>query len=134
MQAAALRILHLVSFLGERDDQVAVMRDADLGWVVAGGDTAAYGLLDLMALGKPIIASETGLAPHYVANGINGTLYPSDDSAATAATVAALLGNEATRQAMGRAARTRVARDFPETEMIDGFARAAEAAQKRSKR
>jgi glycosyltransferase involved in cell wall biosynthesis len=133
MQASALRILHLVSFLGERDDQVSIMRDADLGWVVAEGDTAAYGILDLMALGKPLVASEAGVAQHYVANGISGTLYPADDSAATAATVAGLLGHEDTRQAMGRAARTRVARDFPETEMIEAFARVAELAQKRSR-
>ena len=97
MQASALRILHLVSFLGERDDQVSIMRDADLGWVVAEGDTAAYGILDLMALAKPLVASEVGVAQHYVAHGISGTLYPADDSAATAATVAALLGNGADR-------------------------------------
>lgn len=133
MQASALRILHLVSFLGERDDQVSIMRDADLGWVVAEGDTAAYGILDLMALGKPLVASEAGVAQHYVANGISGTLYPSDDSASTAATVAGLLGHEESRQAMGRAARTRVARDFPESEMIEAFARAAEMARKRSR-
>ncbi len=133
MQASALRILHLVSFLGERDDETSIMRDAGLGWVVASGDTAAYGILDLMALGKPLVASEAGVAQHYVANGISGTLYPADDSAATAATVAGLLGHEETRQAMGRAARTRVARDFSESDMIEGFARAAELAQKRSR-
>ncbi|MBA3644976.1 MAG: glycosyltransferase [Gemmatimonadaceae bacterium] len=133
MQASALRILHLVSFLGERDDQVSIMRDADLGWVVAEGDTAAYGILDLMALEKPLVASEVGVAGHYVANGISGTLYPADDSAATAATVAALLGHEESRVTMGRAARTRVIRDFPESDMIEGFARVAELAQKRSR-
>lgn len=133
MQASALRILHLVSFLGERDDQVSLMRDAELGWVVAEGDTAAYGILDLMALGKPLVASDAGVAQHYVANGISGALYASDDSASTAATVAGLLGHEETRQAMGRAARTRVAREFPESDMIDAFERAAELAQKRSR-
>jgi glycosyltransferase involved in cell wall biosynthesis len=86
-----------------------------------------------MALAKPLVASEVGVAQHYVANGISGTLYPADDSASTAATVAALLGHDETRQAMGRAARTRVIRDFPESDMIEGFARAAELAQKRSR-
>lgn len=133
MQASALRILNLVSFLGERDDQVSIMRDADLGWIVAEGDTAAYGILDLMALAKPLVASEVGVAQHYVASGISGTLYPADDSATTAATVAALLGHEESRLAMGRAARTRVIRDFPENDMIEGFARVAELAQKRSR-
>ncbi len=133
MQASALRILHLVSFLGERDDQVSIMRDADLGWVVAEGDTAAYGILDLMALGKAVVTSDTGVGQHYVANGISGTLYTSDDSASTAATVAGLLGHEETRLAMGRAARTRVMRDFTESDMIEAFARVAELAQKRSR-
>ncbi|HXG70662.1 MAG TPA: glycosyltransferase family 4 protein [Gemmatimonadaceae bacterium] len=134
MQAAALRILHLVSFLGERDDEVRLMQDAHLGWVVADGDTAAYGLLDLMALAVPVVASEGGIAQRYVAHGISGTLYPPDDSASTAAAVAGLLASEEQRAAMGRAARTRVTREFPEKEMIDGFDRAANIALKRSKR
>src|SRR6266540_3327529 len=131
MQASALRILHLVSFLGERDDQLALMRDAVLGWVVAEGDTAAYGILDLMALAKPLLASEVGVAQHYVANGISGTLYPVDDSAATAAVVSSLLAHEENRLTMGRAARTRVARDFSESAMVEGFAEAAEIGQRR---
>jgi len=109
------------------------MQDAHLGWVVAEGDTAAYGLLDLMALAVPVVASEGGIAQRYVAHGISGTLYPPDDSASTAAAVAGLLASEEQRAAMGRAARTRVTREFPESEMIDGFDRAANIALKRSK-
>ncbi|HJQ10258.1 MAG TPA: glycosyltransferase family 4 protein [Gemmatimonadaceae bacterium] len=134
MQAAALRVLHLVSFLGERDDVINLMMDAHLGWIVADADTGAYGTLDLMALGIPAVASEGGVADRYIANGITGALYPSDDSASTAATVAGLLLSDESRQAMGRAARTRVAREFPETEMIEGFDRAANSARTRSRR
>jgi len=134
MQAAALRVLHLVSFLGERDDVINLMRDAHLGWVVADADTGAYGILDLMALGIPAVASESGIAQRYVANGISGALYPPDDSASTAATVAGMLLSEDAREAMGKAARTRVAREFPETEMIEGFDRAANSARTRGRR
>jgi glycosyltransferase involved in cell wall biosynthesis len=134
MQAAALRVLHLVSFLGERDDVVSLMRDAYLGWVVADGDTGVYGILDLMALGVPAVASESGVAQRYIANGISGALYPPDDSASTAATVAEMLLREDAREAMGRAARTRVAREFPESEMIEGFDRAANSARTRGRR
>ena len=121
MQAAALNVMHLVSFLGERDDHLALMRDAELGWVVSEGDTAAYGILDLMALGVPVIAAEGGVAETYVANLISGSLIPPDDAATTAATVVTLLSSEEQRQAMGSAARARVAREFPEQAMIDGF-------------
>ena len=134
MQAAALRVLHLVSFLGERDDVVNLMRDAYLGWVVADGDTGVYGILDLMALGVPAVASESGVAQRYIANGISGALYPPDDSASTAATVAEMLLREDAREAMGKAARTRVAREFPESEMIEGFDRAANSARTRGRR
>ncbi|HEX3533869.1 MAG TPA: glycosyltransferase family 4 protein [Gemmatimonadaceae bacterium] len=133
MQAAALRVLHLVSFLGERDDQVSLMKDAHLGWVVAEGDTGVYGILDLMALGIPTVASEGGIAQRYVAHGISGALYPSDDSASTAAAVAGLLQSEESRLAMGKAARTRVAREFPETATIEGFDRAANSARTRGR-
>jgi glycosyltransferase involved in cell wall biosynthesis len=134
MQAAALRVLHLVSFLGERDDQVSLMKDAHLGWVVAEGDTGVYGILDLMALGIPTVASEGGISQRYIAHGISGALYPSDDSASTAAAVAGLLQSEESRVAMGKAARTRVAREFPETATIEGFDRAANSARTRGRR
>lgn len=121
MQAAALDVMHLVSFLGERDDHLTLMRDAELGWVVAEADTAAYGILDLMALGVPVIAADWGVAQTYVANLISGSLVPPDDAAATAAAVVTLLASEEQRKAMGSAARARVAREFPEQAMVDGF-------------
>ena len=121
MQAAALDVMHLVSFLGERDDHLTLMRDAELGWVVAEGDTAAYGILDLMALSVPVIAAEGSVAGTYVANQISGTLVPPEDASTTAASVVTLLLSEEQRQAMGAAAKSRVAREFPETAMIDGF-------------
>ena len=133
MQAAALRVLHLVSFLGERDDQVSLMKDAHLGWVVAEGDTGVYGILDLMALGIPTVASEGGISQRYIAHGISGALYPSDDSASTAAAVAGLLQSEESRMAMGKAARTRVAREFPESATIEGFDRVANSARTRGR-
>lgn len=134
MQAAALRVLHLVSFLGERDDLINLMRDAHLGWVVAEGDTGAYGILDLMAVAIPSVASEGGVAQRYIAHGISGALYPPDDSASTAATVAGILTNEETREAMGKAARVRVAREFPEEQMIEAFDRATNNARTRGRR
>ena len=134
MQAAALRVLHLVSFLGERDDLVNIMQGAHLGWVVADGDTGAFGTLDLMALGIPAVASERGVAARYIAHGITGALYPPDDSASTAATVAGMLKSEDDREAMGKASRARVARAFSEGAMIDAFDRVANNARTRSRR
>lgn len=133
MQAAALNVMDLVSFLGERDDHLTLMRDAELGWVVAEADTAAYGILDLMALGVPVIAAEGSVAETYVANLISGILIPPDDVSTTAATVVTLLSSEEQRAAMGGAARARVAREFPEQSMIEGFESALGSAAGRAR-
>ncbi|HEX2721457.1 MAG TPA: glycosyltransferase, partial [Gemmatimonadaceae bacterium] len=93
----------------------------------------AYGILDLMALGIPVIAAEGSVAETYVANMISGSLVPPDDAATTAANVVTLLTGEDQRAAMGAAARMRVAREFPEQAMIDGFEAALGTAAGRSR-
>lgn len=124
MQAAALDVLGLVSLLGDRDDSVSLMQNADLGWVVAEGDSGALGALDLMALGVPVLAQSNGVAARYIADGINGAVLPADDPAMTAARVVNLLGGEEELHAMGQSGRSRVERDYPESDLIDGFERA----------
>lgn len=124
MQAAALDVLGLVSLLGDRDDSLSLMQNADLGWVVAEGDSGALGALDLMALEVPVLTQSNGVAARYIADGINGAVLPADDPAMTAARVVNLLSGEEQLQAMGQAGRTRVERDYPESELIEGFERA----------
>jgi glycosyltransferase involved in cell wall biosynthesis len=134
MQAAALDGLRLVHFLGERADQLEVMRGARLGWVVADSDTAAYGVLDFMSLGVPVLAGQRSIADGYLLNEITGVLLPPDDAFAAAAVAAELLTNDTRRTTMGAAARARAVREFPESAMIDGFERAAAAATSRRRR
>lgn len=134
MQAAALGALKLVTFLGDRADQLQIMRKARIGWVVADGDTAAYGILDFMALGVPVLASERSVPEGYILPDITGMVLPPDDAFSTAAVAAELLTSDTRRDTMGAAARSRVIREFPEPEMIDGFERAAAAATSRKRR
>lgn len=133
MHAAALGILGAVAFLGEREDDQAVLRAADLGWVVAGHDDAAFGFLDFMALGIPVIAERGPAAARYVADGITGALLPPSDAPAAAAAATALLSDDDARTAMGRAASVRAGRDFPLQRTAEGFLAAVTAARDRSK-
>jgi glycosyltransferase involved in cell wall biosynthesis len=128
MHAAALGITNVVSFLGEREDELAVLASADVGWVAANCDAGAFAYMDLMALRIPLIAEREPLAQHYVADGITGVLIPPSDAPETAALVASFLAKGDQRAAMGNAARARVAREFPEAAMIDGVERAPGAA------
>jgi glycosyltransferase involved in cell wall biosynthesis len=133
MHAAALGITDIVSHLGQRADQQSVLCAADLAWVAAGGDNAAFGYLDLMALRVPVLAERDMLSQRYVADGISGVLLPQPDPGTMAARIAVLLAHEERRSAIGNAGRARVARDFPETAMIEGFERATEIARDRTR-
>jgi glycosyltransferase involved in cell wall biosynthesis len=130
--AAALGITPLVQFLGEREDHLAVLSAADVGWVTAEQDDAAWAFLDIMAMRVPTLAERAPLAEVYVHDGIGGLLLPRGDANAAAAAIAALLCDEDRRQAMGRAAHGRVAREFTETRMAEGFERAATVARDRA--
>jgi glycosyltransferase involved in cell wall biosynthesis len=133
MHAAALGVSSAVRFVGQPDDSREIMSTADVGWVVSGGDTAAFDCLDFMALRRPVIAERSPLTQHYVADGITGLLLSPGEASYTAAGVAAFLAGEDKRAAMGNAGRTRVLRDFPEAAMIDGFERAVNNAADRSR-
>ena len=133
MHAAALGITDIVSHLGQRPDQQSVLSAADIAWVAAGGDNAAFGYLDLMALRIPVLAERDTLSQRYVADGICGVLLPQPDPATMAARLAVLLAHSERRTAMGNAGRARVTRDFSETGMIEGFERATEIARDRSR-
>ena len=130
LHAAALGVRNQVTF------DATVRPDApdpDVVWVVADGDDGAFGVLDAMAAGVPVIAERGSTSARYVADGISGLLLAPDDVAATAAVLARLLGHAGTRATMGAAGRGRVRRAHSEAAMVEGFARAAGAARDRAR-
>jgi len=120
---AALGVNRMVSYLGARTDELAVMKAAHAGWIAARGDSAAFAALDFMALGVPVIAERSPLTEHFVADAIGGILLEprGADPTRTAASVAGFLGRSAQHAAMGNAARARLQRGFPLDAMIAGF-------------
>jgi hypothetical protein len=132
MHVASLNVLDRVALLGERDDLPLVMREATFGWVACRGDDAALAMLDLMAAGLPVVAPDDGIARRYIADGITGVVVRSEDATLAAGALAGVLGRADQVQAMAEAARARVAREFPQSRMLEGFDRAAKAARDRS--
>ncbi|HJQ20837.1 MAG TPA: glycosyltransferase [Gemmatimonadaceae bacterium] len=124
MQGAALGVNAFVTYLGERDDELSILRTADVGWVAGDGDAAALAALDCMAFGIPIIAERTPLTEHYVADGIAGVLLRASDATSTAASVAAFLSKNDLRMQMGQAGRTRLLREFSYDAMLAGYEQA----------
>lgn len=132
MHVAALDILKRVELLGERDDLPQLLRSASLGWVAARGDDAAYASLDLMAAGLPVVAPDDPVCAQYVADGITGLIVRSEEAALAAGLLAGVVGNSEQVSTMAHAARVRVAREFPETRMLEGFDAAAAAVRGRT--
>jgi len=132
MHAAALGITDSVSLLGEREDATSVLRAAELGWVAAEQDDAAFGALDLMACGVPVLVERGTVAQRYIADSISGVLLPPADAAASAAAVSSLLAHGDERRAMGQAGQARVRREHSEGLMADRFVAAVEQARDRT--
>lgn len=118
---AALGVNGMVTYLGAREDELAVLRAADVGWIAGNGDAAAFAALDFMALRTPVLAERDELTEHYVADGIAGVLLSQADPTTTAAAVAAFLAKPERRAAMGNAGRARLQREFSYDAMITGF-------------
>jgi glycosyltransferase involved in cell wall biosynthesis len=132
MHAAALGIGPVVTHVERRDDDLAVLRAADIGWVVAGEDNAAFGALDFMAMRTPVLVERGTVAARYVADGITGCVLPPGDTPAVAATIAELLAQPEQRAAMGSAGRARVVREYGESAMLDSLQTAVESARDRT--
>jgi hypothetical protein len=124
MHVAALDILPRVDLLGERDDLAQLLRGATFGWIAGRSDDAAFAALDMMAAGLPAIAPDDQVCAEYVADGITGLIVRSEEATLAAGLLAGVIGNEQRVTAMAQAARARVAREFPETRMLEGFDRA----------
>jgi glycosyltransferase involved in cell wall biosynthesis len=133
LHAAALGVTRAVVAGGPAVDAAPLLADADLAWVVAGGDDGAFGALDAMAARVPVLVPRGGTAARYVADGITGVHLEPDDVPGTAAVIARLLAAHEARATMGAAGQARVARDHGEAAMLDGFARAASGARDRTR-
>jgi glycosyltransferase involved in cell wall biosynthesis len=128
LHAAALGVSSAITFLGDIDAPLPVMRAASVVWAVADGDGGAFACLDSMGLRLPVVAERTVLYQHYVADGITGLLLSPAVPATTASNVAAFIADADKCRSMGNAGRARAQRDFPESAMVTGLEQALSAA------
>ena len=107
--------VHVTGFL---PNPFPVVRTLDVLAHPALRDPFPLALLEGMALARPIVASAVSGIPEMLADGESGLLVPPDDPEALARALAALLGDETRRRALGEAARRRLQTCFS----LDGFA------------
>jgi len=112
--AADLGIADRVRFLGVRADVPHILPAFDLSVLASHPrvETLPLSQMEAMSLEIPIVATRVGALHELVEDGVEGNLVPPGDPAALARAMREILTLPERRQAVGRAARQRILREF----------------------
>jgi glycosyltransferase involved in cell wall biosynthesis len=94
-----------VNFLGWRNDIDEIMPIFDIFVLPSLNEGMGRVLVEAMAAGKPIVASNVGGIPDLVRHNLNGLLVPPGDEKALAACIKQLIGNPEKAKMMGQCGR-----------------------------
>ncbi len=94
-----------VHFLGYRHDVMGILKRVDLLVLTSRLDATPYAILEAMAVGLPVVASNIYGIPELVVNGRTGCLVEEDDIDGVAHAVITMLRNRDLRVSMGTEAR-----------------------------
>jgi sugar transferase (PEP-CTERM/EpsH1 system associated) len=120
----ALGLSDRVRLLGHRSDVEQVFAALDVFVLPSRSEGMSNTILEAMASGLPVVATNVGGADELVINGETGLLVPEGSAPALATALRTLATDATRRRAMGRAGRLRIERQFSLTTMIreyEGF-------------
>ena len=121
-QAARLRLQERVRFLGERGDLAVLFAGAD-GFVLPSRDEGSpYVLLEAMALGLPVVATDVGGVRALLDGGSNGLLVRAGDPPALAAAILRLLQFPAEARLRAETAKRAIAGPLSASRMAEATA------------
>jgi glycosyltransferase involved in cell wall biosynthesis len=101
-----------VHVLGNRSDVHELLATADVFALSTRSEGLPLSILEAMAAGLPVVASNVGGVAELVVQGETGMLVPPGDPGALAETIEGLLGDQPLARRLGEAARMRVAEHF----------------------
>jgi glycosyltransferase involved in cell wall biosynthesis len=110
-----------VELLGVRRDALDLMCGADAVCLTSEAEALPMSVLEAMALGRPVVATDVGGTGDAVLDGETGFLVAPGDSAAVAEALTALAGDHERARAMGAAGRRRQRERFSGEAMVDGY-------------
>jgi len=115
--AGATGVGEQVRLLGWKADVVPYLAAADVYVQPSLSDVLPNAVLEAMALGRCVVASDVGGIRDAIGPGRSGALVPPGDAAALARELSLLLANKPARACLGVAAQRTIARDFTVAEM-----------------
>lgn len=107
--AKELNISSNVIFAGFQKNIPKILSLLDLFLLPSIEEGLSFAILEAMALGLPVIATNVGGTPELVQNGETGLLVPAKSSSALASAIARLLGDKEYATALGEAGKRRAA-------------------------
>ncbi len=119
------RLCHIddqVHFLGHRDDVARILPHCQLLWLTSGYEGMPNAVMEAMASGLPVVATDIPGVRDLVVPGETGFLAPVGDRAALAKHAYRLLEDPLLARRLGAAGRERVAREFSVETMVARFA------------
>lgn len=119
--ARDLKLENAVIFLGNVSNVPALLADAALMVLPSTTEGISLALLEAMACGLPVIATDVGGNPEVVADGVTGLLVPPSDDQAMVNALLLLYRDAEMRRKMGAAGREKVVRDFDIRRMVTDY-------------
>jgi glycosyltransferase involved in cell wall biosynthesis len=110
-----------VQFVGQTDQVLEYLQQADVFVLPSRGEGMSNALLEAMACGLPVVASDIPGNIDVVAHEHNGLLFAADDSHSLAQALASLLGQPALRERLGRTARQTVEHRYSLNAVADSY-------------
>jgi len=111
------------SFLGERKDVENLIQQIDVGVLCTFTEGISNSVMEYMAAGKPVVATEGGGTAELILDGEQGFLVPPADPVLVAEKIALLLDDPTRRKAMGAAGRRRLEEHFSLNQLVDNHLR-----------
>jgi len=106
---------------GNRNDVSALLRLLDLFVLPSLGEGISNTVLEAMATGLPVIATDVGGNPELVEDGVNGRLIPVGDTKALAGIMEQLVWQPGLLQSMGRHSLAKVRAEFDWDKTVDRY-------------
>jgi glycosyltransferase involved in cell wall biosynthesis len=118
MLAQTLGVQDRVTFTGYRTDIPALMASFDILAFPSHAESFGVVLIEAMAMGLPVVSTNTDGVVDIVADGLSGIMVPRQDARALADGLERLVGDPDLRKRMGRAGRARVEELFDQEKQI----------------
>ena len=117
-RARAAGLSDRVHFVGWWHDIPSAMGDCDVVVLTSRNEGTPVALIEALAAGRPVVATDVGGVRHVVGDGVSGWLAPPGDAGAVAALVRRLLDDPEARDAFGRAGRESVRHRFGQERLV----------------